>query len=162
MDRPAIASAPAWRSLANGVVLAVALAALALVASKVVQSWLNPTGPSPVSPVLCAVLLGVIWRNAIGLDAGFVPGLHWITNNLLRIGIALVGLKLSLSGLASTATLALPVVIASPQPVVADPGARLRDVDRQCRQPRGARQTTAGDAGVSHRFHSACGTAHRG
>ena len=65
-----------------------------------------------MSPVLCAVLLGVIWRNTIGLSAGFVPGLQWITNNLLRIGIALVGLKLSLSGLASTATMALPVVIA--------------------------------------------------
>ncbi len=62
--------------------------------------------------MLCAVLLGVIWRNTIGLGAGFVPGLQWITNNLLRIGIALVGLKLSLSGLASTATMALPVVIA--------------------------------------------------
>jgi uncharacterized integral membrane protein (TIGR00698 family) len=112
MARPAIASPPAWRSLANGVVLAVALAALALAASKAVQSWLNPTGPAPVSPVLCAVLLGVIWRNTIGLRAGFVPGLQWITNNLLRIGIALVGLKLSLSGLASTASMALPVVIA--------------------------------------------------
>ncbi len=64
-----------------------------------------------MSPVLCAVLLGVIWRNTIGLNAGFVPGLQWITNNLLRIGIALVGLKLSLSGLASTASMALPVVI---------------------------------------------------
>jgi uncharacterized integral membrane protein (TIGR00698 family) len=112
MARPAIEPTPAWRSLANGVVLAVALATVALFASKAVQSWVNPSGPSPVSPVLCAVLLGVIWRNTIGLRAGFVPGLQWITNNLLRIGIALVGLKLSLSGLASTATMALPVVIA--------------------------------------------------
>src|SRR5512139_2475655 len=112
MARPAIEHTPAWRSLANGVVLAVALAALALVASRVVRDWLNPTGPSPVSPVLCAVLLGVIWRNTIGLRAGFVPDLQSITINLLRIGIALVGLKLSLSGLASTASMALPVVIA--------------------------------------------------
>lgn len=111
MARPAIHHSPAWRSLTNGVVLAVALAALAVLASKGLQDWLNPTGPAPVSPVLCAVLLGVIWRNTIGLNAGFVPGLQWITNNLLRIGIALVGLKLSLSGLASTASMALPVVI---------------------------------------------------
>jgi uncharacterized integral membrane protein (TIGR00698 family) len=112
MARPAIHPTPAWRSLTNGVVLAVALAALAVLASKGIQDWLNPTGPAPVSPVLCAVLLGVIWRNTIGLNAGFLPGLQWITNNLLRIGIALVGLKLSLSGLASTASMALPVVIA--------------------------------------------------
>lgn len=111
MARPAIIR-PAWRSLANGALLAVALAAVALIASRVVRDWLNPTGPSPVSPVLCAVLLGVIWRNTVGLGAGFVPGLQWITNNLLRLGIALVGLRLSLSGLASTATMALPVVLA--------------------------------------------------
>jgi uncharacterized integral membrane protein (TIGR00698 family) len=110
MPRPALEQ-PAWRSLANGVLLAIALAAVALVASRVVRDWVNPSGPSPVSPVLCAVLLGVIWRNTIGLRAQFLPGLQWITNNLLRIGIALVGLKLSLSGVASTATMALPVVI---------------------------------------------------
>jgi uncharacterized integral membrane protein (TIGR00698 family) len=103
---------PAWRTLANGALLAFALAAVAYLASIAVHDWINPSGPPPISPVLCAVLLGVIWRNTIGLGAGFVPGLHWITNNLLRIGIALVGLKLSLSGLASTATMALPVVIA--------------------------------------------------
>ena len=110
MARPALEQ-PAWRSLANGIVLAIALAAVALIASRAVRDWVNPAGPSPVSPVLCAVLLGVIWRNTIGLRAGFMPGLQWITNNLLRIGIALVGLKLSLGGLASTASLALPVVI---------------------------------------------------
>ncbi len=37
--------------------LAVALAALARAGTpKVLQDWLNPTGPAPVSPVLCAVL----------------------------------------------------------------------------------------------------------
>lgn len=110
MARP-VAARPAWRTLANGALLAVALAVAAMLASRVFRDWLNPHGPSPISPVLCAVLLGVAWRNTIGLSAGFVPGLQWITNNLLRVGIALVGLRLSLNGLASTATMALPVVI---------------------------------------------------
>ena len=111
MSRPAIAR-PAWRVLANGAALAIALAIAAELTSRAFRGWLNPDGPSPVSPVLCAVLLGVAWRNTMGLGAGFLPGLQWITNNLLRLGIALVGLRLSLSGLASTAGLALPVVIA--------------------------------------------------
>jgi uncharacterized integral membrane protein (TIGR00698 family) len=111
MARPALVP-PAWRTLANGALLAIALAVVAVFASRAVREWVNPNGPSPVSPVLCAVLLGVAWRNTIGLNAGFVPGLQWITNNLLRLGIALVGLRLSLSGLASTASMALPVVIA--------------------------------------------------
>jgi uncharacterized integral membrane protein (TIGR00698 family) len=111
MARPVLIP-PAWRTLANGALLAIALAAIAILASHAVRDWLNPDGPSPVSPVLCAVLLGVAWRNTIGLNAASLPGLQWITNNLLRLGIALVGLRLSLSGLASTATMALPVVIA--------------------------------------------------
>lgn len=111
MAEPAVAR-PAWRTLANGALLAIALAVVAEFASRAFRDWLNPNGPSPVSPVLCAVLLGVAWRNTIGLAPGFVPGLQWITNNLLRLGIALVGLRLSLNGLASTATMALPVVVA--------------------------------------------------
>lgn len=106
---PALAN---WRSLANGALLAIGLAAVAVLASSLVRDLVNPSGPSPISPVLCAVLLGVVWRNTIGLRAGFLPGLQWITNNLLRLGIALVGLRLSLGGLASTATMALPVVVA--------------------------------------------------
>jgi uncharacterized membrane protein YadS len=89
MARPALIR-PARRPLANGAVLAVALAALAELTSRALQGWLNPDGPSPVSPVLCAVLLGVAWRNTIGLSPGFVPGLQWITNTLLRLGIALL------------------------------------------------------------------------
>ena len=111
MARPAI-ERPAWRSLANGALLAIALAAVAVVASRVARDLLNPAGPSPVSPVLCAVLLGVIWRNTVGLGTTYLPGLQWITHNLLRLGIALVGLRLSLDGLTSTAAVALPVVIA--------------------------------------------------
>ena len=111
MASPAVVR-PAWRTLTNGALLAIALAVAAELTSRAFKDWLNPAGPSPVSPVLCAVLLGVAWRNTIGLSAGFVPGLQWITNNLLRLGIALVGLRLSLNGLASTATMALPVVIA--------------------------------------------------
>jgi uncharacterized integral membrane protein (TIGR00698 family) len=109
--QPVIAR-PAWRTLANGAGLAIALAIAAELASYAFKDWLNPSGPSPVSPVLCAVLLGVVWRNTIGLSAEFLPGLQWVTGTLLRIGIALVGLRLSLNGLASTATMALPVVIA--------------------------------------------------
>ena len=48
----------------------------------------------------------------MGLGTTYLPGLQWITHNLLRLGIALVGLRLSLDGLTSTAAVALPVVIA--------------------------------------------------
>ena len=96
----------------DGAALAIGLALVAELASLACKGWLNSEGPSPVSPVLCAVLLGVAWRNTFGLSEAALPGIQWVTSRLLRIGIALVGLRLSLSGLASTVTTALPVVVA--------------------------------------------------
>jgi uncharacterized integral membrane protein (TIGR00698 family) len=119
MAGPALEQAPdrKWSALVPGLLLGGLLTLTAFLASEGLKNWLNPGGPPPVSAVLCAVLFGVICRNVIGLFPrvefeSFVRGLQWITNNILRVGIALVGLKLSLNGLASTATMALPVVIA--------------------------------------------------
>src|SRR5262245_22559423 len=111
MAQPVIVR-PAWRNLANGAGLAIALAIAAEVDSYACKDRLNPSGPSPDSSVLCAVLLGFVWPNTIGLSPTLLPGLQWVTGTLLRIGIALVGLRLSLNGLTSTAAMALPVVLA--------------------------------------------------
>jgi uncharacterized integral membrane protein (TIGR00698 family) len=64
----------------------------------------------PASPVLCAVLLGMLWRNTIGVPAWCTDGLNWAMHGLLRTGIALVGLRLTLSGATGIAATALPVV----------------------------------------------------
>jgi uncharacterized integral membrane protein (TIGR00698 family) len=100
------------RARVDGAVLAIGLALTAELISFVLRDWLAPDRASPVSPVLCAVLLGVAWRNSFGLDASFLPGLQWVTHTLLRAGIALVGLKLALGGFAATTLAALPVVVA--------------------------------------------------
>jgi uncharacterized integral membrane protein (TIGR00698 family) len=101
-----------WRAALPGVVLAGALAGAAIVASQALGAFPGSRGgSSPVSPVLCAVVLGLIWRNTIGIRASTEAGLSWITGTLLRVGIALVGLRLTMNGVAAVGLLAIPVVI---------------------------------------------------
>jgi uncharacterized integral membrane protein (TIGR00698 family) len=65
----------------------------------------------PLSPVMCAVLLGMLWRNTLGVPAWATRGLDWTMHRLLRVGIALVGLRLTLGGATSIAITALPVAL---------------------------------------------------
>ena len=65
----------------------------------------------PLSPVLYAVLIGMLWRNTLGVPAWSNEGLDWAMHRLLRTGIALVGLRLTLAGASAIAVTALPVAL---------------------------------------------------
>lgn len=99
------------RQLAPGIVFAIALAACAKLAADFVSSWSSGGKVVALSPVLCAVVLGVIWRNGFGVSRQFDEGLQWVMHFLLKAGIALVGLRLTLSGAGEIAATAVPVVI---------------------------------------------------
>jgi uncharacterized integral membrane protein (TIGR00698 family) len=68
---------------------------------------------SAVSPVLCAIALGILWRNLAGVGAWAEPGIEFAGQTLLRIGIALIGLRLTLLVLADVSFAAIPIVLAS-------------------------------------------------
>lgn len=65
-----------------------------------------------VSAVLCAIGIGILWRNVIGLGAWAESGVDFASKTLLRIGIALIGLRLTLMVLADTSLSAIPIVLA--------------------------------------------------
>lgn len=60
---------------------------------------------------MCAVTLGMLWRNTLGVPAWATRGLSWAMHRLLRVGIALVGLRLTLRGAGAIAATALPVAL---------------------------------------------------
>jgi uncharacterized integral membrane protein (TIGR00698 family) len=60
---------------------------------------------------MCAVMLGILWRNTLGVPAWATQGLNWAMHRLLRVGIALVGLRLTLAGATAIAVTALPVAL---------------------------------------------------
>jgi uncharacterized integral membrane protein (TIGR00698 family) len=97
--------------LAPGMALAVGLA----VAGDRLATWLGTRvlgfDHSPLSAVPVAVVLGLLVRNLIGLPAVYEPGLKVCVRFLLRVGIVLLGFRLSLSAISHVGLAALPIII---------------------------------------------------
>ena len=105
---------PPWASLrqaAPGIAVAVALAFLARAIADALAHGAVGLPRLPLSPVMCAVVLGMLWRNTLGVPGWATNGLKWAMHQLLRTGIALVGLRLTLAGASSIALTALPVAL---------------------------------------------------
>jgi uncharacterized integral membrane protein (TIGR00698 family) len=96
--------------LAPGMALALGLA----VAGERLASWFGTAvlgfSHSPISAVPVAVLLGLLVRNAIGLPAVYEPGLKVCVRFLLRVGIVLLGLRLSLAAVSVVGLVSLPII----------------------------------------------------
>jgi uncharacterized integral membrane protein (TIGR00698 family) len=71
------------------------------------------TGGSPVSGVPVAIVLGLLLRNTLPLPAWLAPGLKFATTNILRAGIVLVGIRLSVFDVLKLGIAGLPVVLAA-------------------------------------------------
>jgi uncharacterized integral membrane protein (TIGR00698 family) len=61
--------------------------------------------------VLCAVLIGALWRNTLGVTTRLESGLEWLATIVLRFGIALVGLRLTVTTVGTVGLYALPIVV---------------------------------------------------
>lgn len=85
-----------------GLLLAGGLAAVALL----VASFLPPV----ISPILIAVILGLAIGNLYRLPDGAKPGLDVAAKRVLRLGVVLLGAKLSLSDVVGIGYLGLGVV----------------------------------------------------
>lgn len=68
---------------------------------------------SPVSGVPCAILIGIGINNCLNVPATLKPGLSFSSTTVLRTGIVLVGMKLSLLDLVHVGAVGIPVVAAS-------------------------------------------------
>jgi uncharacterized integral membrane protein (TIGR00698 family) len=99
------------RRAAPGLALALALATLARGMAQALALGIGGFPKFPLSPVMCAVLLGMLWRNSIGVPGWASRGLDWTMHRLLRVGIALVGLRLTLAGATVIAVTAVPVAL---------------------------------------------------
>lgn len=98
--------------IAPGLLLAFLLA----VVGRWVSGWLGGgllgLEKSPVSPILIAILGGLVIRNTLGLPSVYESGLQLCLKKILRIGVALLGIRLSLAGVGSIGLAALPIIVA--------------------------------------------------
>ena len=66
---------------------------------------------SPVSAIMVAIFIGILIANLINLPKNVEPGLKFCTSIILRLGIMLLGIRLSLIGAGQYALIALPFVL---------------------------------------------------
>ena len=72
--------------------------------------------PSPLSGIPVAIVLGVMANNSLfnsAVPAHLKPGLNFAKDPMLKAGIILVGIKLSLLDVASTGIMTVPAVVIS-------------------------------------------------
>jgi uncharacterized integral membrane protein (TIGR00698 family) len=112
----ALAPGQAALDAAARVLPGVALAGLLAFAAIAASDWLGVAwlgfAQSPVPPALVAVALGLAIRNAVGLPASYDAGLRFCVQRVLRVGVALLGLRLSLAAVGGIGVVALPIVVA--------------------------------------------------
>ena len=70
-------------------------------------------GGSPISGVPVAIVLGLLLRNVLPLPPILTPGLKFCVTTVLRLGIVLVGIRLSAFDVMRLGLAGLPVVLAA-------------------------------------------------
>jgi len=95
----------------------IGLAVFVSVAAGYVADWFGVSvlsfAKSPVSAIMMAIVLGMLVANTIRLPDNIQPGLRFCTSVILKIGIILLGIRLSLTGAGQFTLVALPFVIAA-------------------------------------------------
>jgi uncharacterized integral membrane protein (TIGR00698 family) len=95
--------------IAPGVLMAFALAYLGYVLSIVIGHLMH-YDKSPISPIMLAVVLGLLVRNTVGVPKAYEPGLRLCLKTVLRLGIVLLGLGLGVQAVAKTGLIAIPII----------------------------------------------------
>lgn len=94
------------------VMLAAELVAKKLGAVVLALEGLDPAGrSSPISGISMAIVLGLAVANTIGTANLFRPGLQFAVRRMLRLGIILVGIRLSVFDVLKLGAWGLPVVV---------------------------------------------------
>lgn len=101
--------APWW----GGVGLAVVVSALSALAADFIGVSLLGFEQSPVSAIMIAILVGMAVANTVPLPRSMARGVLFCASTVLRVGIMLLGIRLSLVSAGANALVALPFVAAA-------------------------------------------------
>jgi uncharacterized integral membrane protein (TIGR00698 family) len=100
----------AWcADVTPGLLMALALAVL----GHWLSTWFGHVlhyDKSPISPIMLAVMLGLIVRNTVGVPKAYEAGLRLCMKTLLRLGIVMLGLGLSAQAVAKMGLIGLPII----------------------------------------------------
>lgn len=93
----------------------IGLAVLVAVAAGHAATWLGESvlgfAKSPISDIMMAIVIGMLVANTLNLPDGLRDGLRFCASTVLRVGIMLLGIRLSLLGAGRFTIVALPFVV---------------------------------------------------
>jgi len=98
-------------SLVPGLLAAALLAWLSIWLSEFIGISLMGFEKTPISAVMVAIVLGLVTGNLVPLPATLKPGLTFSVKKVLRLGIILLGIRLSIFDVARLSALGVPIVI---------------------------------------------------
>jgi uncharacterized integral membrane protein (TIGR00698 family) len=98
-------------ALLPGMSLAGGIAALGTLLAEWLGQAVFGLSSTPISPILCAIALGLAIRNVVGLPEIYELGTQLCLKRVLRLGVALLGIRLGLAELGSIGLAALPIVV---------------------------------------------------
>jgi uncharacterized integral membrane protein (TIGR00698 family) len=98
-------------ALIPGLLLATALAWASVWFSDYVGVSLMGYEKTPVSAVMVALILGLVINHAVKLPARFGPGSRFAVKKVLRLGIILLGIRLSFFDVLRLGALGTPIVV---------------------------------------------------
>ncbi len=94
-----------------GLLLALVLAVAGQFLSDFIGVSLMGLPKSPISAIMMAILLGILIRNTLPMPELFRPGIRFGLVRVLRFGIVLLGIRLSLAEAGAIGLQSLPVII---------------------------------------------------
>ena len=69
-----------------------------------------PSGQNPISTIMLAIIIGIIIGNIVKIPKVFSPGINFCINKLLKFGIILMGIRLSIFELMRIAGVSVIIV----------------------------------------------------
>ncbi len=103
-------TSPGWWA---GIALAVFVAVSATFAATWIGESLLGFERSPVSAIMMAIIIGMLIANTAGVPESLRSGLRFCASTILRLGVMLLGIRLSLYGAGQFTLVALPFVVAA-------------------------------------------------
>jgi len=97
--------------LIPGLLLATLIVVIAIWLTEFIGTSLMGFAKSPVSDIMMAVIIGLLIRNTVGLLDIFRPGIEFCVKKLLRLGIMMMGIRLSIFSVAMIGVTGVPVVV---------------------------------------------------
>jgi uncharacterized integral membrane protein (TIGR00698 family) len=99
------------QKLLPGLLATSLLALLSIWLSRYLGETVMGFGKSPISAVMTAILLGLLINNLLPLPGWLKPGLTFAVKKVLRLGIILLGIRVSVLSVFKLGALGLPIVL---------------------------------------------------